>query len=153
MKKRPSLIQTVKFECDWSNGKSMVGYLKSLKQESLVWIGGMPLPPTIQSSIKLQVFKSVLCPCLSQQHSNLVDVLMFECSFQLQVYFFDSTGFKYSFPFPCSFRTWLSINDLIFFNFRFDSRNQCWTFCVVCWDGSLYLQAEKEICERTVHFF
>ena len=38
-------------------------------------------------------------------------------------------------------------------NFRFDSRDQCWTFCVVCWDDSLYLQTKKEISKRTVHIF
>lgn len=38
-----------------------------------------------------------------------------------------------------------------FFNFRFDSRNQCWTFYIVCWDGNLYLQTKKEVCQRTLH--
>ena len=56
MKDHPSFIQTVKFEPDWRKGKSMVGLYKSLKLESLVWIGGATFPPTIQSSLN---FKTV----------------------------------------------------------------------------------------------
>ena len=64
MKEHPRLIQAVKFERDWRKGKSTVALQKSLKQESLVWIGGTTVTPTIQSSLELQIFKSVLCLCV-----------------------------------------------------------------------------------------
>ena len=64
MIEHPRLIQTVKFGRDWTKGKSMVALQKSLKQESLVWIGGTTVTPTIKSSLKLQIFKSVLCLCV-----------------------------------------------------------------------------------------
>ena len=58
-KEHPRLIQIelLKFERDWRKGKSMVGLYKLLKHESLVWIGGTPVPQTIQAHLNYSFSK------------------------------------------------------------------------------------------------